>query len=456
MSEHYAGLLAQIYGGRRWIVAQDVAVSAAWLAFRLQELGASASLAIGASRGTGALPEGIETLHLGVTAQTMMGGIRASEQALDALPDALVARVDAFDPDHRAQVIRTLFSDGAQVAGRPTYGARDPRWMALEDKLRIDALWDELGVSRAPSRNVPVDLPALTAASAALDRGMGVVWSGDNRSGWHGGASFVRWVRTPAQAAEACAHLATACDAARVVPFLDGIPCSIHGIVFPDAVLALRPCEMLVLRRPDSSALHYAAAATCWDPRPEDRQALRALVRRVGDHLRQRIDYRGVFTIDGVMTSEGFRPTELNPRFGAAIGVMTRGIPGLSMYLLHLAIVAGEDCDWQPAALEAMILAHADAHRQARASAVISRQVAVQVREALVLEGGQYRLAAAGETPDAHLSLGPSAAGGYLNINMVSPPAGPSAAPLAVAALAYADAAHDLGIGALEPAPDLR
>jgi hypothetical protein len=301
---------------------------------------------------------------------------------------------------------------------------------------------------------------ALSEASAALDRGAGVFWAGDNRSGWHGGASFTRIVRTDADAEEALALLSAHCDTVRVMPFLDGIPCSIHGIVFSDTVVALRPCELLVLRRPGSGGLCYAAAATFWDPRPEDREQLRDIARRVGAHLRQTVGYRGVFTVDGVMTADGFRPTELNPRFGAAIGVMTGAIPRLPMYLLHLAIVAGEPLDWRPEALEALILTAADARRAGRAGTVVDRPITGTTRRSLFLRDGGFIVgdtAAAGE-PDALLTLGPAASGGYLNI--VFPPdrtpVGPALAPRVVAALACADAALDLGIGPLLPAPDLR
>ncbi|MFT5686269.1 MAG: plasmid stabilization system protein ParE [Myxococcota bacterium] len=454
-SGYYEDLVRQVITDRRWITAFDVAYSAAGVATKLKALGASGCIAVGASRGTGELPEGQEAIILDVVAKTMMGGIRASEAALDALPAHAIAQIDAFDPDHTARVIRALFSEGADVAGRPTYGRRRPEWVALEDKLIVDALWDDIGIPRAPARIVPTAQAAEAAVS--LDEGLGTVWVGDNRDGWHGGAALLRWVRTPADADDARRFLAAHCDRARIMPFLDGIPCSIHGIVFEDAVVALRPCEMLVLRRPGTTQLRYAAAATFWDPRPEDREGLRDIARRVGAHLRQAVNYRGVFTVDGVMTPEGFLPTELNPRFGAAIGVMTNSIPGLPMYLLNLAIVAGEPLDWRPADLEALILDAADTHRAGRSGTLVNHPIETLTRQPLRWDGDRF-VHAGDEEPDAQLVLGPAAAGGYLNVTFLPDrtPHGPSAAPRAAAALAYADATFDLGIGPLTPAPDLR
>ena len=91
---------------------------------------------------------------------------------------------------------------------------------------------------------------ARDAAAEALDRGHGTVWAGDAREGFNGGAALTRWVRDAQDAEEAFETLSKRCDAARVMPFLEGVPCSIHGWVLPDGVQVFRPCEMLVLRRP--------------------------------------------------------------------------------------------------------------------------------------------------------------------------------------------------------------
>ena len=73
-----------------------------------------------------------------------------------------------------------------------------------------------------------------------LDRGAGVVWSGDGPA-INGGANFVRRVRSYEEAKEAFDVLAPKCDQVRVMPFLEGIPVSVHGIVFPDGTAVLRP-----------------------------------------------------------------------------------------------------------------------------------------------------------------------------------------------------------------------
>jgi hypothetical protein len=73
----------------------------------------------------------------------------------------VLAWLDGWDPARAARVLRPLFSAGNPVGGRATWGRRPESWQALEDTTVIDALWDTLGVPRAPSRNVALDRAAL-------------------------------------------------------------------------------------------------------------------------------------------------------------------------------------------------------------------------------------------------------------------------------------------------------
>jgi hypothetical protein len=96
------------------------------------------------------------------------------------------------------------------------------------------------------------------------------------------------------------------------MPFLDGVPCSIHGIVYPHHVIAVRPVEQITLRRVDQQTFFYAGCATFFDPPGAVTEAMRDLARRVGAHLRSTVGFRGAFSVDGVIGADGFRPTELN------------------------------------------------------------------------------------------------------------------------------------------------
>ena len=70
----------------------------------------------------------------------------------------------------------------------------------------------------------------------------------------------------------------------------------------------------------------------------------------------ERFDYRGFFTVDGVLTSVGFLPTELNPRLGAGLLRSLHGFEDLPISALQRAIVAGERLDYRPRRLEQALL----------------------------------------------------------------------------------------------------
>jgi len=312
---------------------------------------------------------------------------------------------------------------------------------------------------------VAAEPAALAAAARRLDRGAGTAWAGDARQGFSGGAFCLRWVRGQVDAAEAAAFLAARCDRARVMPFLEGIPCSIHGVVFPDGVATFRPVEMVTLRRPGwspggsgSNRLHYAGAATFWDPPAADREVMRDLARRVGAGLRERVGYRGAFTVDGVLAAEGFLPTELNPRFGAGLATMTRDLADLPVSLLDRALIEGETLAYAADDLERQVLSAADRTRAGGAWTVTDEPADTTRELPVSFEGGTCRPAADDRPPDGVLSFGPSGVGGFVRLALDPGrvPAGPSVAPLAVAAFALADERFGTGIGRREPARPVR
>ncbi len=451
--------LREVYGGKRWLIAYDVLAGAPALVGELQRLGATGALCIAGSRGTGPLPDADfapDPILLGVAAEGVMESIRAALAALKNPPPEVVARIDAYDPDGELGVLGTIFDDGLPLAGRAMFGGRRPEWQALEDKLRAEELWAAAGLPAAEARIVPVEAEAVTGACAELDRGDGCVLVGDNKEGFHGGAELLRWVRTEEQAEEARAFFAPRCDRVRVMPFLEGIPCSIHGLVLPDHVVVLRPCEMLVFRSPGSVRLRYGRAATYWDPAPADREQMRSLARQLGEHLRATVGYRGFFTLDGVMAAEGFRPTELNPRVGAAVGLL--GVPELPLLLLDRAVIEGVDFGPVGTELEEVLLRASDDRRAGGCSASIPREVEEHGSLAMVWEDDGFRPAREGETVDAQAQLGPASFGSYLRVRLPveRTPVGPSAAPRAIAALACADRRWTLGLGTLLPAKDVR
>ena len=441
----YREQLRTLFAGRRVVLTGGAAQGHVAQVRALRDLGSDRCLVVG-GRGTGPLPpeEDADVVLVDVSAPDMVAEIRTWDRLHAAPPPHVVEALDRFDPDGEGLLLLTPFDTDKTVAGRRPWGARPPAWTAFEDKTVADALCDRAGVARPPSEVVPVDLRALGGAAARLDAGAGTVWAGDARDGFNGGAVCVHWVRDDGDAEAAAAALAPRCGTARVAPFLEGVPCSIHGFATGDGVAVFRPVELITLRSAQRPHLRYAGTATVWDPAADDREAMRDAARRIGSVLRAEVGLRGFFTVDGVLTADGFRPTEVNPRFGAGLLGYAASVPDLSLPLLHRAAIAGA-IDPTAADLEALLVPAADATR------VAASWMAVPGRR--VDDEGEAELPG-GTT----VQVGPGPMGAFVRVtfDLQSLPAGEPVAPAAAAALGVADERFDLGIGPLEPAVPAR
>ena len=106
--------------------------------------------------------------------------LRVSQKLLSNLPADALGILDNYDPERKALVVGNFLNELPKVAGRQTLAYRKPDWLALDDKTKIDSLWDEFGVKREDPRVVSVtNKVAIIKASQELDRGDGVVWASD-------------------------------------------------------------------------------------------------------------------------------------------------------------------------------------------------------------------------------------------------------------------------------------
>jgi hypothetical protein len=238
------------------------------------------------------------------------------------------------------------------------------------------------------------------------------------------------------------------------MPFLDGVPCSVHGLVLPDGTAAFRPVELAILRDRDHRFV-YGGQGTTWDPPEADRAWMRELVRRTGEHLRRRVGYRGAFGIDGVLTADGFRPTELNTRFSGGLASMARAVdPGL-FTLLQVNLVAGRETGVGVEELEAWAVPAMDAHRFCKALAMVPERVAAEPLDlAVSFDGTRLCLDEEGAWT---VSLGPNPAGTFARL--VTPDdhvSGTRVGHLNVALMGFLDAELGTHVGPVTAAPDLR
>jgi hypothetical protein len=456
----YDARLRPFYGGRKLILTGAPLASLRTMSRMVRSLGAARPFMLAAGVGTGPLPteEEGDRYVLQLRASDIVNETRTMMAMLADLPVAALAAIDRYDPNREAVVLSPPANELRTIAGRRVYAPRRPSWRRLEDKTVIDRLWDAHGIRRPQSAVVPASREALLAAAKRLDRGLGTVWAGDTREGVNGGAVYIRWVRDGTDAVEATLFLGAHCDRARVVPFIEGVPCSIHGLVLPSGVAALRPVEMVTLRAADSNRLVFAGAATFWDPPDPDREAMRQVARVVGAALRDRVGYLGAFTVDGVLGEEGFLPTELNTRYGAGLMVMADGRDDLPLWLLNLAVVEGEQLDvgWED--LEADVLDAADRTRSGAAWTVTRSAPATSRQRPVAFGAAGCRFTRPGEAAAGTLWFGPSNVGGFVRLALdpASIPVGPAVAPLAVDAFALADQRLATSIGPMAAARSVR
>ncbi len=451
--------LGSMFRGRKVVTGLLPLAAAVRTVRLLDEVGAQRPLVVATGLGAGPVPDAsqadVVVLDPGHY-ESMTEELRDRPRFAANLPDEALAAIGRYDPDGEAVWLLDPFVPDAPLLGRPVLGGRPAAWLALEDKLLAEDVWRSVGATHAPAHVVTVDAAALEKASAALDPGPGVVWAGDARDGFHGGGDLTRWVVSAADRAAALAFFGPRCDRVRVMPFLDGVPCSIHGFVLPDGTVAFRPVELAIMRGAGRRFV-YGGQGSTWDPPEADREAMRELVRRTGEHLRRRVGYRGAFGIDGVMTCDGFRPTELNTRYAGGLATLAQGLDEIGFTLLSIACAAGHDPGVTVADLEAWAVPAMDRHRVARAIAVSGTRLTEQTVELPVRWDGDRLHREAARASRAAVMVGPTAVGSYAKVDgadLLQP--GDRLGPLNTALLRFLDEELGAGFGEVTTAPDLR
>ncbi len=462
------GRLLAIYGGRPWIAAAEVTQGAVALAAHLRDAYDADVLAVGARPGVGDLDPDVPLVSIDLPPETTIrGAIDSAQAALVEPPSWAQAHIDGWDPAGAARVIGGPLLRSATMLGRPTFGPRLEAWVALEDKVRIESVLAEAGLDVVPREIVDAeDRAGLLAAHRRLASPSGTVWAGDDRSGQHGGGEGTHWVADDRDAAAQAEQLGTY-DRVRVMPFVEGVPCSIHGLVVgPARIAAFRPCEMMTLRDRSARRFVYARASTHWDPSPTDRAAMVGAARRVGEVLAERVGFRGMFTLDGVLGADGFVPTEVNPRLGAALPNQhpTTGGPEIRLHLVNQAVIDGALADLDPSAFERWLVDRLDRHRRATSIIIVERAPDAERRGHLVAgpDGSEPTLVEPvgdGDRPASLASVvwGQGPGGPMLRIDeMRGLPVGPPTAPTLVTWLRAIDGAWDVGLPPIEAARPIR
>ena len=415
-------------------------------------------LVLSTTRGAGEVPgpDDCEIVDLAVPpAASVTDELRAVDHLARHLPDHAVAAIGAFDPERQAIWNTGHFvTSDEPILGRQVVGGRPAAWLAMEDKILAEQIWIEAGVAAGPHHVVPVERGALADATTRVAGPLGAVWSGDARDGFNGAGNYVRWVLDDGDQAAAYDFFEPRCDRVRVMPFLDGVPCSIHGIVLPDGTAVFRPVEIAMLRKPGARKFVYGGLSTYWDPPAADREEMRSLARRVGDHLQAAYSYRGAFGIDGVLTTDGFRPTELNTRMSGGLTTVA-GVDRELFSLVQEHLVAEIDTGLTVADFESL-LPVLDGERTGRAVGLGDGVMVPGPDEYPVRWDGTTLERSATDTGDV-LVVGNTPAGFFAKLTpCASLRPGDRLAPLNVALLDFLDREYDAGLGPVVAAPDVR
>lgn len=253
----------------------------------------------------------------------------------DPAADLLQGWLDNLDPGRDWLVLGTPRTGIPTFCGRPVHGWRRPQWADVEDKTTIDRLWAEAGVP-APA-HVIVATGELSQLPTGLAGPDGVVVAADSSRGYVGDAHGLRWVPRIERLASAVRELATRTDRVRIARFVDGVPCSVLGMALPDGLAVFSPIEIVTLGDPATGALLFCGSSTHWRPGDAAEEQIRNAARQAGDLLMRRIGYRGLFSVDGLLTNEGFTATELNPRHASGLGLRA-ALPDFPVYLFNRAV----------------------------------------------------------------------------------------------------------------------
>jgi hypothetical protein len=241
------------------------------------------------------------------------------------------------DPTSALTFIGDSWIDVPSLLGRSVHGWRRPAWAALEDKTQIDAFWREIGVS-PPSFEITACRRELVEPIASrLDRGFGVVIAMDSTQGFTSGAAGLAWVRTPAQLSGVLERFAGRSERLRIAEFMPGLPCSVLAMVMADGVAVFEPLEIITLADPSTGQLRFCGCSNRWRPGAETRELLRSAARRIGESLATKLAYRGMFSVDGILSDGAFYATELNARHASGLGLRA-ALPDFPLYLFNRAV----------------------------------------------------------------------------------------------------------------------
>jgi hypothetical protein len=165
------GRLMARYAGRPVVLGPGILAARTETVAWVREVGGSA-LVLSTAHGAGPLPPDGDCVVVDVdppATTSVTEEMRVLDHLARHLPEHAVAAIEAFDPECRGAWVGGPFvTTDRPILGRPVLSGRPAAFVALEDKMLADEIWDAARVSRAPYEIVPTDRDALAAATGRL------------------------------------------------------------------------------------------------------------------------------------------------------------------------------------------------------------------------------------------------------------------------------------------------
>lgn len=338
--------LSSVFEDRSVVLVGAVAGRLSHIAGQCFELGAQRVLIV-ASESSGLGCEGLPPLTRVIAPISHMSdSVDSATGARSSVAQAL----QDFDPERKALVV----SDGAPASRAfPGRTVLNPGFLSrtrLERKLSGESILEAVSNRTDLVRVLELTGPDIYRKCEEVDLGDGVVLASDPPHSPGTGGSHVRWVTSPPEFEAAARDLGIG-TVVRAMPYLRGIPSSMHGLVLDDGILTCPPMQLVnLVRRPralgESRSFFGAGAATLTHVGALASKRIRAVVMSVGRRLTEIANYRGLYCVDGILTADDFIPTEINMREGSSIGVAFSQQTQLPIQLLNAVassnLVVGE------------------------------------------------------------------------------------------------------------------
>jgi hypothetical protein len=181
---------------------------------------------------------------------------------------------------------------------------------------------------------------------------------------------------------------------------------------------------------------------------------MRQAVRQIGEALRGEVEYRGFFTVDGVLTADGFRPTELNTRMSAGATAVSE-VDRRFFTLLQANLVAGVDTGLTAADVEGLVPLMDETRTGKTVAVGEGTKVGGADSYPVAWDGTSFEKSS--QDTGSTLAVADTPTGFFATVDpCVALTPGERLARVNMALLAFMDREYGARFGTLEAAPDLR